>query len=94
VGAGVILTEGILVKESAVIAPGVFLSASVPIYDAVNKNILKAFIPKNAVVIPGCRPMAHNEWARQEGLMMGCAIIVKYRDDKTDRALLLEEALR
>jgi len=94
IGAGVVLTEGILVEEGAVIAPGVFLSASVPIYDAINKKILKGEIPKNAVVIPGTRPFENNLWAHEMGLSMACAIIVKYRDDKTSAALLLESALR
>jgi 2,3,4,5-tetrahydropyridine-2-carboxylate N-succinyltransferase len=94
IGAGVILTEGIIVESGAVVAPGVFLSASVPIYDTVNKKILKGEIPKNALVISGTRPIQNNPWAHELGLSMSCALIIKYRDEKTSQALMLESALR
>jgi len=94
IGAGVIITEGILVQEGAVLAPGVCLSAGVPIYDIINKNIIKGIVPKNAVVISGTRPVSNNSWAQEQGLNMGCALIIKYRDDKTSTALMLESALR
>jgi len=94
IGAGAILTEGILVQKGAVIAPGVFLSASVPIYDTVNKIILKGEIPPNAVVVLGTRPLQDNIWAHERGLTIACALIIKYRDEKTNAALILESALR
>lgn len=94
IGAGVILTEGIVVRERAVLAPGVVLSAAVPIYDAVNEQLLKGEIPAGAVVVPGTRPMAADSWGRQQGLSLNCAVIVKYRDDKTEVSVQLEEALR
>ena len=94
IGAGVILTEGILVRSGAVIVPGVTLSAAVPIFDLVNKVIYKAEIPENAVVVPGVRKIKNNQWADSEGLHLGCAIIVKYRDAKTDTSVILEDILR
>jgi 2,3,4,5-tetrahydropyridine-2,6-dicarboxylate N-succinyltransferase len=94
IGAGVVLTEGILVRSGAVLAPGIMLSASVPIYDVVNKVISKGEIPENAVVIPGTRPVSGSDWARDHGLTLSCAIIVKYRDQKTSSAVALEMALR
>ena len=82
VGAGAVIVEGILVKKRAVIAPGVTLSKSVPVYDCVNKVVLGkgASIPEGAVVVPGTRP-AGNEWARSHGLSVSCPIIIKYRDE-------------
>lgn len=95
VGAGAAIVEGILVKKRAVIAPGVTLSKSVPVYDCVNKIVLGkgASIPEGAVVVPGTRP-AGNEWARSHGLSVSCPIIIKYRDEGSDASLELEDALR
>ena len=93
--AGVIIVEGIVVKKGAVLAPGVSLSASVPVYDCVNNVMLEkaADIPENAVVVPGTRPVV-GDWAEQQGLNMACALIVKYRDEKSNAALALESVLR
>tara|TARA_R100001143_G_scaffold63545_1_gene71637 strand:+ start:51689 stop:52444 length:756 start_codon:yes stop_codon:yes gene_type:complete len=95
IGAGSVIVEGILVKRRAVIAPGVTLSKSVPIYDCVNEKVLGkgAAIPENAVVIPGTRPVG-NSWAQQQGLSAACPIIIKYRDEGSDASLELENALR
>lgn len=93
--AGVIIVEGIVVKKGAVLAPGVSLSASVPVYDCVNDVMLAkgADIPENAVVVPGTRPISGG-WAEKQGLNMACALIVKYRDEKSNAALELESVLR
>lgn len=95
IGAGSVIVEGILVKRRAVIAPGVTLSKSVPIYDCVNEKVLGkgAAIPENAVVIPGTRPVG-NQWAKEQGLSVSCPIIIKYRDEGSDASLELENALR
>ena len=94
-GAGVVIVEGIVIKKNAVIAPGVSLSAAIPVFDCVNNTLLPrgAPIPEGAVVVPGTRPM-QGEWANQQGLSMACALIVKYRDEKSNAALTLESVLR
>jgi len=95
VGAGAIIVEGLVVKKEAIIAPGVVLSKAVPIYDCVNEIILErgSPIPERAVVVPGSRPI-NTEWAATNKLSMTCPIIIKYRDDKSDASLVLEEILR
>lgn len=95
VGAGSVIVEGILVKKGAVIAPGVTLSKSIPVYDCVNEKVLDkgAAIPEYAVVIPGTRPMS-GDWAAKQGLSMACPMIVKYRDAQSNASLELEDALR
>lgn len=95
IGAGAVIVEGIVVRERAVIAPGVTISKSIPVYDAVKQEIRErgSEIPVGAVVIPGTRPMK-GEWAEKEGLSMACPIIVKYRDEDSDASLELEDALR
>lgn len=95
IGAGSVIVEGILVKRRAVIAPGVTLSKSVPVYDCVNERRLDkgAPIPEGAVVIPGTRPMS-GKYAEKNGLSMACPLIVKYRDEQSDASLELEDVLR
>lgn len=97
VGAGSVIVEGIVVRRRAVIAPGVILSKAVPVYDAVSEKVLPrgSEIPEGAVVVPGSRPISPDlAWASKNGLQLGCAIIIKYRDEKSDASLVLEEYLR
>ena len=97
IGAGAILVEGIQVFSGAVIAPGTVLSRSVPVYDCIEKRVLdkEEGIPSHAVVVPGSRPLnARLDWGRKQGLSLSCALIVKYRDEKSDQSLELEDALR
>ncbi len=95
IGAGAVIVEGVQVKKGAVVAPGVTLSKSIPVYDCVKEERLEkgAPIPKNAVVIPGSRPM-QGAWAREQNLSMACPLIVKYRDEESEASLELEEVLR
>lgn len=91
--------EGTIVRRRAVLAAGTILTASTPVYDTVNEEILQASgedpltIPPGAVVVPGSRP-ATGRLAKKEGLHVSTPIIVKYRDESTDAATALEEALR
>lgn len=97
IGAGSVIVEGIQVLKEAVIAPGVILSNGVPIYDCVNERMLEKGepIPERAVVVPGNRPVSSKlAWAKEQGLTMNCAMIIKYRDSKSDASLVLEEFLR
>jgi 2,3,4,5-tetrahydropyridine-2-carboxylate N-succinyltransferase len=96
IGAGAVIVEGIIVKKRAVIAPGVILSKGIPIYDIVNKRMLEKGepIPEGAVVVPGSRPVSSNSYANELGLNLQCAIIVKYRDEKSETSLVLESVLR
>lgn len=97
IGAGAVIVEGIIVKRRAVIAPGVILSKGIPVYDIVNGRMLEKGepIPENAVVVPGNRPVkADNKYANELGLTLQCAIIVKYRDEKSETSLVLEDFLR
>lgn len=96
IGAGCIIVEGIRVRKLAVLAPGIKLSKAIPVYDLVNKctiDLVKTGIPEGAVVIPGTRPVS-SEWGKSQGLSAYCALIVKYRDEKTAASTVLESALR
>jgi 2,3,4,5-tetrahydropyridine-2-carboxylate N-succinyltransferase len=50
-------------------------------------------VPEDAVVVPGSRP-AKGPFAETRGLHLATAIIVKYRDSRTDAATALESAVR
>lgn len=96
IGAGAVIVEGIQVSEGAVIAPGVILSRGIPVYDCVNERLLNPgeAIPPHAVVVPGTRPFSKNNWAKEQGLSLQCALIIKYKDAKTAASLTLEDLLR
>lgn len=99
VGGNCGLYEGVLVRAGAVLAAGVILTATTRVFDLVHERELGGTreapleIPAGAVVVPGARP-ASGAWAAERGLAASCALIVKYRDERTDAATALEEALR
>lgn len=85
--------EGVVVRTRAVLAAGVVLTASTTLIDLVNEREVRGEVPVGAVVIPGSRPASGSYAARRE-LHVAAAVIVKYRDERTDAATALEEALR
>jgi len=91
--------EGTIISEKAVIGAGTILTGSIPVYDLVYDTIhIKTethplIIPPRAVVVPGTRPILHGR-GKELGLSIYSPIIVKYRDEKTDQTLQLEELLR
>lgn len=99
VGGGCGIYEGCIIRRGAVLAPGVILSRSTPVFDLVNARILRAEnenpleIPEGAVVVPGSRPL-DSEFARSNGVSVYAPVIIKYRDEKTDAATVLEQSLR
>ncbi len=99
VGGGCGIYEGTRVRRGAVLAAGVILARSVPLFDLVGRAVIRAEagrpleVPERAVVVPGARP-AEGEFAASRGLHLQAPIIVKYRDEGTDAASALEEALR
>ena len=99
VGAQCGLFDGVLVRRRAVLAAGVILTGSRRIYDCVRGEVLEGSagapleVPEEAVVIPGSRRL-RGEFAEAHGLAAGTALIVKYRDARTDARVALEQALR
>jgi 2,3,4,5-tetrahydropyridine-2-carboxylate N-succinyltransferase len=91
--------EGTIVRERAVLATGTTLTGSTPVYDLVRGEVYQRRggasleIPPGAVVVPGARAV-QTELGRKWGLSLYAAIIVKYRDEKTDTAVQLEDYLR
>jgi 2,3,4,5-tetrahydropyridine-2-carboxylate N-succinyltransferase len=93
VGGNCGIYEGVIVRSRAVLGTGVIVNASTPIYDAVRGQVYRREIPYGAVVVPGSRALK-GAFAEQHHLAVTTPIIVKYRDEKTDSATALEEALR
>jgi len=91
--------EGVIIREKAVLASGVILTRSVPLFDLVKGEIYKADgdkpleVPKGAVVVQGSRAVTSG-FGKENGLSIYAPIIVKYRDERTDTATLLEDYLR
>jgi 2,3,4,5-tetrahydropyridine-2,6-dicarboxylate N-succinyltransferase len=91
--------EGVIVKRRAVLGTGTLLNASTPVYDIVRDQILTAtessplIIPEGAVVVPGSRAITKPS-AQKWGLGVYTPVIVKYRDEKTDSRIQLEDLIR
>ena len=91
--------EGTIVRERAVLAAGTILTGSTPVYDLVRGEVYKRTqsgpleIPAGAVVVPGSRAVT-NEKGKEWSISLYTPVIVKYRDEKTDQAVQLEDYLR
>lgn len=91
--------EGTIVRERAILGSGVILNGSTPIFDAVRETIYRREgdqpleVPAGAVVVPGARAITVGA-AKDWGLSVYAPIIVKYRDEKTEAAVRLEDFLR
>lgn len=91
--------EGAIVRERAILASGVILTGSTPIFDAVKGEVYRRDgdkpleVPAGAVVVPGARAINVGP-AKDWGLSVYAPVIVKYRDEKTEASVRLEEFLR
>lgn len=91
--------EGTLVRARAVLGAGTILTRSTPLYDLVRNEVYRASsdapleVPEGAVVVPGSRAVKKGA-AAEMGISLYTPVIVKYRDEKTDRGIELEDWLR
>ena len=91
--------EGTQVGTRAVLGAGVILTRSTPLFDTVKGEIYRATeagplrVPEGAVVVPGSRAITKGK-AAEWGLSLYTPVIVKYRDERTDRGVELEDILR
>src|SRR6202795_901927 len=99
VGGNAGVYEGTVVKRRAILGTGTILNRSIPVYDLVRDAVYTAtdseplIIPEEAIVVPGSRAVSHPSGAKW-GLSLQAAVIVKYRDAKTDARIQLEDLLR
>ena len=82
------LEVGAEAKEGAVIAMGVFISASTRIYDRERDEVSYGRVPAGAVVVSGSLPAANGKYS------LYCAVIVKQVDEKTRSKTSINELLR
>ena len=93
IGARSEVAEGVIVRKGAVLAMGVFLSASTKIVDRETGETFIGEVPEYAVVVPGSlpgKPLKNG----QPGPGTACAVIVKRVDERTRSKTGINELLR
>jgi 2,3,4,5-tetrahydropyridine-2,6-dicarboxylate N-succinyltransferase len=91
--------EGTIVGQGAVLAAGTIITGSTPVYDLVRDTVHRREgdsplkIPEGAVVVPGARAVTKGR-GKEWGISLYTPVIIKYRDEKTDQAVRLEDLLR
>ena len=91
--------EGTIVGKGAVLAAGTIITGSTPVYDLVRDTVhrregeVPLRIPEGAVVVPGSRAVTKGR-GKDLGISLYTPVIIKYRDEKTEQAVRLEDLLR
>ena len=88
IGARSEVAEGVIVREGAVLAMGVYLSASTKIVDRATGEVFRGEVPAWSVVVPGALPDPNG------GPSLYCAVIVKRVDAQTRAKTGVNELLR
>ncbi len=88
VGARSEIVEGVIVREGAVIAMGVFISASSKVVNRATGEVSYGEVPPYSVVVPGSLPDPKG------GPSLACAVIIKQVDEKTRAKTGINELLR
>ena len=88
IGARAEVAEGVIVREGAVLAMGVFLSQSTKIVDRATGAVSYGEVPPYAVVVPGSLPDPRG------GPSLACAVIIKQVDERTRSKTSVNELLR
>jgi 2,3,4,5-tetrahydropyridine-2-carboxylate N-succinyltransferase len=88
IGARSEVVEGVIVETGAVLAMGVFISATTKIVDRASGQIHTGRVPAYSVVVPGNLPGGPNRPSTY------CAVIVKTVDERTRAKTSINELLR
>lgn len=88
IGARSEVVEGVIVREGAVLAMGVFISKSTKIYNRQTGEISFGEVPAYSVVVPGALP------SKDGSHSLACAVIVKTVDARTREKTGVNELLR
>ena len=88
IGARAEVAEGVIVREGAVIAMGVFLSQSTKIVDRQTGEVRYGEVPPYSVVVPGTMAGANG------GPSLAAAVIIKTVDERTRSKTGVNELLR
>ena len=93
IGARSEVVEGVIVERGAVLAMGVFLSATTKIIDRTTGEVWVGRVPAYSVVVPGSlpgKPLPDGS----PGPSLACAVIVKRVDERTRAKTSINELLR
>lgn len=92
IGSRSIVTEGVLVREGAVLGAHVVLTATTPIIDVTGREPIehRGEVPPRAIVIPGSRVKRFPAGDYQ----VATGLIIGWRSARTDEKVSLNEALR
>jgi 2,3,4,5-tetrahydropyridine-2-carboxylate N-succinyltransferase len=88
IGARSEVVEGVIVRQGAVLAMGVYISATTKIVDRATGEIFRGEVPAYSVVVPGALPDPNG------GPSLYCAVIVKRVDAQTRAKTAVNELLR
>ena len=88
IGARAEVAEGVIVRQGAVLAMGVYLSGSTKIVDRATGEVFRGEVPAYSVVVPGSLPDPKG------GPSLYCAVIVKRVDAQTRAKTGVNELLR
>jgi 2,3,4,5-tetrahydropyridine-2-carboxylate N-succinyltransferase len=93
IGARSEVVEGVVVETGAVLAMGVFISATTRIIDRETGEVITGRVPAYSVVVPGTmpsRPLGNGS----PGPGLYCCVIVKRVDERTRSKTSINELLR
>jgi 2,3,4,5-tetrahydropyridine-2-carboxylate N-succinyltransferase len=93
IGARSEVAEGVIVREGAVLAMGVYIGASTKIVDRDTGATVQGEVPAYSVVVPGSLPGKAGKDG-DPGVNLYCAVIVKRVDEKTRAKTSINELLR
>lgn len=88
IGARSEVVEGVIIREGAVLAMGVFISQSTKIFNRTTGEVSYGEVPAYSVVVPGTLP------SKDGSHSLACAVIVKTVDAKTRSKTGVNELLR
>jgi 2,3,4,5-tetrahydropyridine-2-carboxylate N-succinyltransferase len=88
IGARSEVVEGVIVRQGAVLAMGVYISATTKIVDRATGAVVRGEVPAYSVVVPGALPDPNG------GPSLYCAVIVKTVDAQTRAKTAVNELLR
>jgi 2,3,4,5-tetrahydropyridine-2-carboxylate N-succinyltransferase len=88
IGARSEVAEGVIIREGAVLAMGVFISGSTKIVDRATGEVFRGEVPAYSVVVPGALPDPKG------GPSLACVVIVKRVDAQTRSKTSINDLLR
>jgi 2,3,4,5-tetrahydropyridine-2-carboxylate N-succinyltransferase len=94
IGARSEVAEGVIVREGAVLAMGVFIGASTKVVDRASGKIHVGEVPPYSVVVPGTLPSLTAKAGNEPAPGLSCAVIVKTVDERTRAKTSINELLR